>query len=133
MHYHNFYQSSLIKNQLLKMKVFYLKTCSTCKRIMSEFDLTGWELRELKSQNITAEELQELYDLTQSYEALFSKKSSQIKAREMDVKILKEEDFKALILEHYSFLKRPVFVSGKDIFVGSDKKNLEKLKEYFSN
>lgn len=115
------------------MKVFYLKTCSTCKRIMSEFDLTGWELRELKTQNITAEELQELYDLTQSYEALFSKKSTQIKAREIDVKTLKEEDFKALILEHYSFLKRPVFINGKDIFVGNDKKNLENLKAYFSN
>lgn len=115
------------------MKVFYLKTCSTCKRIMSEFDLTGWELRELKTQNVTAEELQELYDLTQSYEALFSKKSTQIKAREIDVKSLKEEDFKALILEHYSFLKRPVFINGKDIFVGNDKKNLENLKAYFSN
>lgn len=115
------------------MKVFYLKTCSTCKRIMSEFDLTGWELRELKTQNITAEELQELYDLTQSYEALFSKKSTQIKAREIDVKSLKEEEFKALILEHYSFLKRPVFINGKDIFVGNDKKNLENLKAYFSN
>lgn len=115
------------------MKVFYLKTCSTCKRIMSEFDLTGWELRELKSKNITEEELQELYDLTQSYEALFSKKSTQIKAREIDVKSLTEEDFKALILEHYSFLKRPVFINGKDIFVGNDKKNLENLKAYFSN
>lgn len=115
------------------MKVFYLKTCSTCKRIMSEFDLTGWELRELKTQNITAEELQELYDLTQSYEELFSKKSTQIKAREIDVKSLTEEDFKALILEHYSFLKRPVFINGKDIFVGNDKKNLENLKAYFSN
>lgn len=115
------------------MKVFYLKTCSTCKRIISEFDLTGWELRELKAQNITAEELQELYDLTQSYEALFSKKSTQIKAREIDVKSLKEEDFKALILEHYSFLKRPVFINGKDIFVGNDKKNLENLKAYFSH
>lgn len=115
------------------MTVFYLKTCSTCKRIMSEFDLTGWELRELKTQNVTAEELQELYDLTQSYEALFSKKSTQIKAREIDVKSLKEEDFKALILEHYSFLKRPVFINGKDIFVGNDKKNLENLKAYFSH
>lgn len=115
------------------MKVFYLKTCSTCKRIMSEFDLTGWELRELKTQNITEEELGEMYNLTQSYEALFSKKSTQIKARDIDVKTITENDFKALILEHYSFLKRPVFVNGKDIFVGSDKKNLELLKEYFSH
>ena len=47
-------------------KVFYLKTCSTCKRIMSEFDLTDWEIRELKSENVTSEELQEMYKITGS-------------------------------------------------------------------
>ena len=102
-------------------KVFYLKTCSTCKRIMSEFDLTDWEIRELKSENVTSEELQEMYKITGSYEALFSKKSTQIKAREIDVKTLKEEDFRDLILDHYSFLKRPVFLTEKEIFVGSEK------------
>lgn len=112
-------------------KVYFLKTCSTCKRIMSEFNLTGWDLRELKSQNITAEELQELYKITQSYEALFSKKSTQIKAREIDVKTLAEEDFKALILEHYSFLKRPVFLDGDKIFIGSEKKNIEQIRRHF--
>lgn len=98
---------------------------------MSEFNLTGWDLRELKSQNITAEELQELYKITQSYEALFSKKSTQIKAREIDVKTLTEEDFKALILEHYSFLKRPVFLDGDKIFIGSEKKNIEQIRRHF--
>ena len=114
-------------------KVFYLKTCSTCKRIMSEFDLTDWEIRELKSENVTSEELQKMYKNTGSYEALFSKKSTQIKAREIDVKTLKEEDFRDLILDHYSFLKRPVFLTEKEIFVGSDKKNLENLKIFFEN
>ena len=100
---------------------------------MSEFDLTDWEIRELKSKNVTSEELQEMYKITGSYEALFSKKSTQIKAREIDVKTLKEEDFKDLILDHYSFLKRPVFLAEKEIFVGSDKKNLENLKIFFEN
>ena len=121
------------KNYLVMKKVFYLKTCSTCKRIMSEFDLTDWEIRELKSENVTSEELQEMYKITGSYEALFSKKSTQIKAREIDVKTLKEEDFRDLILDHYSFLKRPVFFTEKEIFVGSEKKNLENLKKFFEN
>jgi len=121
------------KNYLVMKKVFYLKTCSTCKRIMSEFDLTDWEIRELKSKNVTSEELQEMYKITGSYEALFSKKSTQIKAREIDVKTLKEEDFRDLILDHYSFLKRPVFLTEKEIFVGSEKKNLENLKIFFEN
>ncbi len=99
---------------------------------MSEFDLSDWQLRELKSENITAEELAELYRFTQSYEALFSKKSTQIKERNLDIQSLKEEDFKKLILEHYSFLKRPVFITDQEVFIGNDKNNVEQLRSYFS-
>lgn len=113
-------------------KVYFLKTCSTCKRIMSEFDLSDWQLRELKSENVTEAELAEMYHFTQSYEALLSKKSTQIKERGIDLKTLQEEDFKKLILEHYSFLKRPVFITDQEIFVGNDKNNVEKLSAYFS-
>lgn len=112
-------------------KVFYLKTCGTCKKILSQFDLKNWELREIKSEPVTENELAEMYEKTKSYEALFSKKSTQIKARNIDVKSLKEKDFRKLILEHYSFLKRPVFVTDNEIFAGSDKKNLENLTEFF--
>ena len=68
---------------------------------------------------------------TQSYEALFSKKSTQIKSRGLDVKSLQEKDFKKLLLDHYTFLKRPVFMTDKEIFVGNDKRNVEALKHYF--
>lgn len=112
-------------------KVFYLKTCGTCTKILKMFDLSDWELRELKSSPITEQELAQMYEHTKSYEALFSRRSTQIKAREIDVKTLEENDFKELILDHYSFLKRPVFITEKEIFVGSDKKNIEDLEEFF--
>jgi arsenate reductase-like glutaredoxin family protein len=96
---------------------------------MTEFDLSDVEQREIKAKPVTEEELQELYALTQSYEALFSKKSTQIKERNIDVKSLQEEDFKTLILEDYRFLKRPVFIINQEIFIGSDKKNVELLRE----
>ena len=112
-------------------KVFYLKTCGTNKKIMTPLDLSDWELREIKSQPVTEAELEEMYDKTKSYEALFSKKSTQIKLRGLDVKSLQEKDFKKLLLDHYTFLKRPVFMTDKEIFVGNDKKNVEALKHYF--
>lgn len=96
------------------------------------FDLSDWELRELKSNQITEEELAEMYTLTRSYETLFSRRSTQIKARDIDVKSLEEKDFKALILDHYSFLKRPVFLTEKEIFVGNDKNNIENLEKFFN-
>ncbi len=112
-------------------KVFYLKTCGTNKKIMQPLDLSDWELREIKSNPVTEDELEEMYEKTKSYEALFSKKSTQIKERGIDVSSLKEQDFKKLILDHYSFLKRPVFVTDKEVFAGSDKKNLENLNAFF--
>ena len=112
-------------------KVFYLKTCGTCTKILKMFDLSDWELRELKSAPITGEELAQMYEKTKSYEALFSRRSTQIKARNIDMKSLNEKDFKNLILEHYSFLKRPVFITDKEIFVGNEKKNIDNLEEFF--
>ncbi len=112
-------------------KVFYLKTCGTCTKILKKFDLSNWDLRELKSSPITEEELSEMYAKTRSYDDLFSRRSTQIKSRNIDLKSLKEEDFKNLILEHYSFLKRPVFLTDKEIFIGNELKNIEKLEEFF--
>ena len=112
-------------------KVFYLNTCDTCRKILAQFDLTDWELREIKKEPVTKEELAEMHKKTKSYEALFSKKSTQIKARGLDVKSLTEKDFKELLLDHYTFLKRPVFLTDQEIFVGNDKKNVEALRLFF--
>ncbi|MBN9313594.1 MAG: arsenate reductase family protein [Chryseobacterium sp. 39-10] len=112
-------------------KVYYLKTCTTNKRIMQDLDLNDWELQEIKSAPVTEEQLAEMYAKTKSYEALFSRKSTQIKLRGIDVKSLKEDDYKNLLLDHYSFLKRPVFITDDAIFVGSEKSNLQLLHDYF--
>ncbi|WP_221410911.1 arsenate reductase family protein [Riemerella anatipestifer] len=112
--------------------VFYLKTCSTCKRIMQNLDLSDWNLREIKSELISEEELSQMYAITRSYEELFSKRSTQIKVNNIDVKELKEEDFKMLLLQHYSFLKRPVFLVGEeDIYIGNNPKMLEVLQQKY--
>lgn len=112
-------------------KVFYLNTCDTCRKILAQFDLSDWELREIKKEPVSKEELEAMYKKTKSYEALFSKKSTQIKLRGLDVKSLTENDFKDLLLDHYTFLKRPVFLTDDQIFVGNDKKNVEALQDFF--
>ncbi|WP_312749507.1 arsenate reductase family protein [Epilithonimonas hominis] len=112
-------------------KVFYLKTCDTCRKILGQYDTRNWELREIKTNPITEEEVEDMYKLSGSYEALFNKKSTQIKLQELDPKALQEKDYKELLLDHYTFLKRPVFLTDNEIFIGNDKANLGKLKEYF--
>lgn len=110
--------------------VFYLQTCDTSKRIIKDLELnTGFEMREIKSNQITPEELDEMKDLAGSYEALFSRRSRQYAARDLKSKSLNENDYRDLILEEYTFLKRPVTIFNGDIFVGNSKKEIERLRK----
>lgn len=112
-------------------KVFHLKNCGTCQKILQRYDLSGWEIREIKSEPITVQELEQMCELAGSYEALFSKRSTQIRARNIETQTLSEDEFQDLLLDHYSFLKRPVFITDDKIFIGSDKKNIVALDELF--
>jgi len=53
-----------------------------------------------------------------------------MKYKEMGLKDkpLTENDYRKLILEEYTFLKRPVVFINDKIFVGSEKKTVEALK-----
>ena len=113
-------------------KVFFLKTCDTCKRILKENDFTGYDLHEIKSTAIQEEELEEMKNLAGSFEALFSRRAQNYKKLGLKDVTLSEEDIKNYILTDYTFLKRPVVVDGDTIFVGNEKKNLEALAQHLA-
>jgi len=112
-------------------KVFYLKTCDTCKRIMSEFDLTNFELREIKSNPISEEELQLLRTYTTSYEELLNKRSQKYKL--IKNQNLNDEEIKEAILLEYTYLKRPIFQFSDCVFIGNSKKVITELKAHLNN
>ena len=109
-------------------KIYYLKTCDTCKRIMKSIPLEGFDLQEIKTAPITSAQLDHMKDLSGSYGSLFSRRAK--KYKEMGLKDLKleEKDIRQYILDEYTFLQRPVVIMDQDIFIGSAKKNLEALK-----
>ena len=111
-------------------KVYYLSTCDTCKRILKEVNLSDdVEQQDIKTEPITSTQLEEMQSLSGSYESLFSKRAQLYRKRDLKNKDLKEEDFKNLILEHYTFLKRPVFMLDGKIFIGNSKKTVEAVKQ----
>ena len=63
-----------------------------------------------------------------SYEALFSRRAMKYQEWGLKDKPLTEKYYRDLILQEYTFLKRPVVVNGKKIFIGSEKKTKEALK-----
>lgn len=99
---------------------------------MKELDFSGFEKQEIKTDPITAKQLDEMKKLAGSYEALFSRKAKKYKEMGLKDEILTEKDFQHYILNDYTFLKRPVVIDGEKIFIGNEKKNLEALALNFS-
>lgn len=112
-------------------KIYYLSTCDTCKRIITELQLKekGFVFQDIKTEKITASQLDEMHKKTGSYEALFSKIARKYKELNLASKQLTEEDFKKFILEEYTFLKRPVIFINNQVFVGNSKSNIEAAKK----
>ena len=106
-------------------KIYYLASCSTCRKIIKSLPnsdkLTFIDIRE---NPITEKELEELHQFSGSYEALFSKKAQLYKSRNLKSETLSEDDYKKLILEHYTFLSRPVFIIDDKIYIGNGQKNI---------
>lgn len=110
-------------------KIYYLSTCDTCKRILKELNPpASYELQDIKEEPLTLDQLQELKHRAGTYEALFSKRARLYKERDLKNKQLSEEDYKNLLLEHYTFLKRPVLVNDQKIFIGNSKKEVAAAK-----
>ena len=112
------------------MNTFYhLSTCNTCTRIIKELDLPkAVKLQDIKTEPITVQQLEAMRELAGSYEALFSKRARLYKQLNLKEKNLSESDYKAYILEHYTFLKRPVLIYNDAIFIGNSKKVIEAAK-----
>lgn len=113
---------------------FYLKTCSTCKRILGELNLPeAVTLQDIKSEPITSDQLDKMKKLAGTYEALFSKRAQLYKSEGLKDKNLQEEDFKNYILKHYTFLQRPVLVLSDQIFVGNSAKTVAAAQEFLGS
>jgi arsenate reductase len=111
-------------------KIYHLSSCTTCQRILRETGAgsKGFVLQDIKTEKITPAQLDELKEKAGSYEALFSRRAIKYKELGLKDKNLTEPDYRRLILEEYTFLKRPVTVAGKQIIIGSEKKAVEALK-----
>ncbi|SNR56523.1 transcriptional regulator, Spx/MgsR family [Lutibacter agarilyticus] len=106
-------------------KIYYLKTCDTCRRILKEMDTTGYMLQNIKTDPITVEQLEAIYSLTNSYEVLFSRRAKKYKEMDLKNQDLSEKDYRQLILDEYTFLKRPVIINEHKVLVGNTKKRVD--------
>ncbi len=114
-------------------KIYYLSTCSTCARIITELKLKEKKFifQDIKTEKITPVQLSEMKKMAGSYKALFSRVALKYRALGLDKQQLTEDDYKKHILEEYTFLKRPVIIIDNKIFVGNSKSNIANAQAYF--
>lgn len=106
-------------------KIFYLSSCDTCRKIIRQLpQTTDLVFRDIRQEAITEAELAAMHKLAGSYELLFSRKAQLYKTLGLKEKQLTEMDFKKYILEHYTFLSRPVFLINNKIFIGNSNKSV---------
>lgn len=103
-------------------KIYHLSGCSTCKRIIKDLNPgADFILQDIKTDKISEEQLNQMAELSGSYESLFSRRAIKFKELNLKDKDVSEEEYKNLILNEYTFLKRPVVIIGSEIFVGNSK------------
>ena len=107
-------------------KAYHLNQCSTCQRILNQLSWKG-QLQDIRTEKISAEQLDQMAKMSGSYESLFNRRAMKYKSMGLKDKALSEMDYRQLILEEDTFLKRPVFIVDDKIFVGNSKKTIEAL------
>lgn len=99
--------------------IYQLANCSKCKKILSETgNRPDLEIVDIKTRAITPAEIDRMADLAGGYEPLFSRRARKYASRGLKDQELTEADYRRLILEEYTFLRRPVTIDGDRIFIG---------------
>ena len=115
-------------------KAFTLPTCKTCQRIFDDLQPAehGCDVVDIKAEGISAEDLDAMKAHAGSYKALFSRRAMKFRSMGLADKTLSEQDYRKLILEEYTFLKRPVFLTDKGVTAGSAKAEVARARDLIS-
>lgn len=114
-------------------RIYHLENCTTNQRILKEIKPgKEFEMVNIKETNIEPEVLDWLKEKVGSYEALFSKRAMKYQEMGLKDKNLTEADYRKLMLEEYTFLKRPFIINGEEVFIGNTKAEVEKAKTAIS-
>ncbi len=115
-------------------KIYYLPSCSTCKKIIKSLPNSNkLAFIDIKQNPLSVTDLEAMYQLSGSYEDLLNKKAQLYKSQGLKNKVLTESDYKKYLLEHYTFLNRPVFIINNKIYIGNSQKNIKEVQIVLEN
>ncbi|TRX66506.1 hypothetical protein FNN09_13415 [Carboxylicivirga sp. M1479] len=89
-----------------------------------------FEIIDIKVNAPSEAEIDELAKKAGGYELIFNKQSQKYRLQGLKEKSLSELDYRKLLLEEYTFLKRPVFLIDDKMFIGNGKATVDLLTKY---
>lgn len=111
-------------------KLYWLPHCSTCQKASEFLKNKNVEIKEfynLKESPLERQKIEKLAKKVGGAEALFSKRAVKYRERKLNERNLSEDEMLDLMAEDYTFIKRPVLVSGENAVAGFSGKNYEKF------
>ena len=98
---------------------YWLPNCSTCQKAKSFIERHGirdFELRDIKENPLSREEVVKLKKMLGGAEELFSRRAVKYREMKLNERVVTKMEMVDLMSEEYTFLKRPILVmNGKAI------------------
>lgn len=114
----------------VSVEMYGLPHCSTCVKARDYLVARGVEVRsfrDLKTQPLSREEVEELARKVGSVEKLFSRRAMKYRQLGLHEQELSDDDLLRLMTEEYTFVTRPVIVRGDRATAGFSAKRVDEL------
>ncbi len=113
-----------------KVKIYGLPHCSTCKKAVEFLESAGVEIEsfhDIKEKRLSRREIEQLVERVAGVESLFSKRAMKYRAMGLHEREVSEKEMIKLMVDEYTFIRRPVLVYEDMALAGFSKKKYDEL------
>ena len=116
---------------------YWLENCTTCqkaKKYLERHEIKDYEIRDIKNNPLTREEIVNLSAMLGGADDLFSRRAIKYREMKLSERELTEREMIDLMEGEYTFLKRPILVIGDKVIAGFFEKQFQDFiyKNYFN-
>lgn len=112
--------------------MYWLPHCTTCQKAVQYLEKKGHSVtafRDVKSDPLNRKEVERLCELVGGADELFSRRARKYRAMNLSERELSAEEMIQLMVEEYTFIKRPVLVSNGRAVAGFSFKSYDSFLE----
>lgn len=114
------------------LTLHWLPHCTTCQKAVQYLEKKGYavaEFRDVKSDPLDRKEVERLSELVGGADELFSRRARKYREMNLSERELSSDEMIQLMVEEYTFIKRPVLVSDGRAVAGFTSKSYDSFLE----